>query len=57
MAGVVKAYYELDYDDPDSDWLRELLPMEKLIIRQDSIILAQKMLLPETSRRRLERTE
>jgi hypothetical protein len=57
MAGVVRVFYELDYDDPDGDWLRELLPMEQVFVGLESMQQAQKMLLPETSRRRLERTE
>ncbi len=56
MAGVIRVFYELDYDCDDK-WLRDLLPMERLIIRQDVIALAQEMLMPETSRRRLGRTE
>jgi dCMP deaminase len=57
MAGVKRVFYELDYDDQDDQWLLDLLPMEQLIIRQDVIALAQAMLEPETSRRRLEKTE
>ncbi len=57
MAGVIRVFFELDYDDQDSDWLRELLPMEKLEVSCQAIELAQEILKPFTSRRRLERTE
>jgi dCMP deaminase len=57
MAGVVWVYFELDYDDPDGDWLRELLPMERLEVRPKTLALAMEMLQPGTSRRRLGRTE
>jgi dCMP deaminase len=57
MAGIKRVFYELDYDDQDDQWLLDLLPMEQLIIRQEVIALAQATLNPETSRRRLGRTE
>ena len=57
MAGVIKVFFELDYDDPDGDWLRELLPMERLEVSCQATELAQVMLRPKTSRRRLGRTE
>lgn len=57
MAGVARVFYELDYDDPDGDWLRELIPMEKLEVSCQATELAQEILKPFTSRRRLERTE
>jgi len=56
MAGVVRVFFELDYDDPDSDWLRELLPMEQLEVSCQATELAQEILKPFTSRRRLRRT-
>lgn len=57
QAGIVRVYFELDYDDPDGDWLRELLPMELLEVRPEVLALAVEMLQPGTSRRRLGRTE
>lgn len=57
MAGIVRVFYELDYDDPDGDWLRDLLPMERLEVGPEVLALATEALKPETSRRRLGRTE
>jgi dCMP deaminase len=57
MAGIVKVFYELDYDDHDGEWFLELLPMERLEVSQESMQLAMEMLRPETSRRRLGKTE
>ena len=57
MAGVVRVFFELDYDDPDGDWLRELLSMESLEVSCQATELAQEILKPFTSRRRLGRTE
>lgn len=57
MAGVVRVFYELDYDDPDSNWLRKLLPMERLEVSCQATELAQEILKPFTSRRRMDRTE
>jgi hypothetical protein len=57
MAGVVRVFYELDYDDPDGDWLQKLLPMEQMEVSPESIQLASEMLRPETSRRRIKKTK
>jgi len=57
QAGVRQIYYELDYDDP-FDWPKDKFPMvSRLVIRPKIIELAKAMLDPDTSRRRLGRTE
>lgn len=57
QAGIIKVFYELDYDDPITNWLNDILPMEQLTVSMDVMKLAMDILRPETSRRRLARTE
>lgn len=57
QAGVIKVFYELGYDNPEMGWLDGILPMEQFSIGQMEVELAIQMLHPNTSRRRLARTE
>jgi len=56
QAGVIKVFYELDYESNDGNWLKVLL-MEQLQVSCQAVELAQAMLTPFTSRRRLAKTE
>ena len=56
QSGVIKVFYELDYDDPDDGWLLDILPMERLEVSPEALEAAMAVLQPGTSRRRLGRT-
>jgi len=56
QAGIIKVYYELDYDSPEEQWL-QALDMERLEISLEALAVALKTLQPNTSRRRLEKTK
>lgn len=58
QAGILEVFYELDYDEPiQNDFMATVLNCKQLIIRPEIVKLAQAMLQPDTSRRRLARTE
>lgn len=55
QSGVIKTYYELDYDDPD--YSLSIMPMERLEVSPEAMEAAIKVLQPGTSRRRLTKTK
>jgi dCMP deaminase len=58
QAGIVDVFYELDYDEQiQNDFMAVVLNCRQLTVRPEMVKLAQTMLEPDTSRRRLTRTE
>jgi dCMP deaminase len=58
QAGIVDVFYELDYDEAiQNDFITIILNCKQLSVRPEIIKLAQAMLEPDTSRRKLARTK